>query len=130
MLCDLHQVGDPLEAPAHHHPDAALVQEDLLQVEQVPITEHTLSNLPKRVQGEVQHLGCCVHCWDSEKIPIWTCFHSNLGESHFFGVKEFKSSGDGSKTAATSPFKCSSSRTYSHKSDTKTHKLIEQNRYE
>ena len=70
MLCDLHQVGDPLEAPAHHHPDAALVQEDLLQVEQVPITEHTLSNLPKRVQGKVQHLGACVHCWDSEKIPI------------------------------------------------------------
>ena len=70
MLCDLHQVGDPLEAPAHHHPDAALVQEDLLQVEQVPITEHTLSNLPKRVQGEVQHLGAGVHCWDSEKIPI------------------------------------------------------------
>ena len=57
MLCDLHEVGDPLEAPAHHHPDAALVQEDLLQVEQVPITEHTLSDLPKQVQGEVQHLG-------------------------------------------------------------------------
>ena len=70
MLCDLHQVGDPLEAPAHHHPDAALVQEDLLQVEQVPITEHTLSDLPKQVQGKVQHLGGGVHCWDSEKIPI------------------------------------------------------------
>ena len=60
MLGDLHQVGDPLEAPAHHHPDAALVQEDLLQVEQVPITEHTLSDLSKQVQGEVQHLGCGV----------------------------------------------------------------------
>ena len=46
MLCDLHQVGDPLEAPAHHHLDASLVQEDLLQVEQVLITEHTLPDLP------------------------------------------------------------------------------------
>ena len=47
MLCDLHKVGDPLEAPAHHHLDASLVQEDHLQVEQVPITEHTLPDLPK-----------------------------------------------------------------------------------
>ena len=46
MLCDLHKVGDPLEAPAHHHLDASLVQEDRLQVEQVPITEHTLPDLP------------------------------------------------------------------------------------
>ena len=46
MLCDLHKVGDPLEAPAHHHLDASLVQEDRLQVEQVLITEHTLPDLP------------------------------------------------------------------------------------
>ena len=72
MLCDLHQVGDPLEAPAHHHPDAALVQEDLLQVEQVPITEHTLPDLPKRVQQKVQQLGAGVYHRDPEMIKLFS----------------------------------------------------------
>ena len=74
MFCHLHQVGDPLEAPAHHHPDAALVQEDLLQVEQVPITEHTLSNLPKRVQRKVQQLGAGVYHRDPEMINLFSLY--------------------------------------------------------
>ena len=45
MLCDLHKVGDPLEASAHHHLDASLVQEDLLQVEQGLITDFVFENL-------------------------------------------------------------------------------------
>ena len=74
MLCDLHKVGDPLEASAHHHLDASLVQEDHLQVEQVPITEHTLPDLPKRVQQKVQQLGAGVYHRDPEMINLFSLY--------------------------------------------------------
>ena len=74
MLCDLHKVGDPLEAPAHQHLDASLVQEDRLQVEQVPITEHTLPDLPKRVQQKVQQLGAGVYHRDPEMIKLFSLY--------------------------------------------------------
>ena len=72
MLCDLHKVGDPLEAPAHQHLDASLVQEDRLQVEQVPIMEHTLPDLPKCVQRKVQQLGAGVYHRDPEMIKLFS----------------------------------------------------------
>ena len=74
MLCDLHKVGDPLEAPAHHHLDVSLVQEDRLQVEQVPITEHTLPDLPKHVQQKVQQLGAGVYHRDPEMIRLFSLY--------------------------------------------------------
>ena len=74
MLCDLHGVGDPLEAPAHQHLDASLVQEDHLQVEQVPIMEHTLPDLPKRVQRKVQQLGAGVYHRDPEMIKLFSSY--------------------------------------------------------
>ena len=74
MLCDLHGVGDPLEAPAHHHLDASLVQEDRLQVEQVPIMEHTLPDLPKCVQRKVQQLGAGVYQRDPEMIKLFSLY--------------------------------------------------------
>ena len=53
---DLHQVGDPLKAATHHHADAAVVEEDLLQVVQVPFTKHALPDFGKVVVGEIEHL--------------------------------------------------------------------------
>ena len=74
MLCDLHKVGDPLEASAHHHLDASLVQEDHLQVEQGLITEHTLPDLPKRVQQKAQQLGAGVYHRDPEMIRLFSLY--------------------------------------------------------
>ena len=67
---DLHQVGDPLKAATHHHADAAVVEEDLLQVEQVSLAKHALPDFAKVVVGEIQHLSRCVQTGDSGKISI------------------------------------------------------------
>ena len=53
---DLHQVGDPLKAATHHHADAAVVEEDLLQVVQVSFTKHALPDFSKVVVGEIEDL--------------------------------------------------------------------------
>ena len=53
---DLHQVGDPLKAAAHHHADAAVVEEDLLQVVQVSLAKHALPDFGKVVVGEIKDL--------------------------------------------------------------------------
>ena len=67
---DLHQVGDPLKAAAHHHADATVVEEDLLQVVQVSFTKHTLLDFAKVVEGEIEDLSRCVQVGDSAKISI------------------------------------------------------------
>ena len=67
---DLHQVGDPLKAAAHHHADAAVVEEDLLQVVQVSLAKHALPDFGKVVEGEIKHLSRCVQTGNSAKISI------------------------------------------------------------
>ena len=67
---DLHQVGDPLKAAAHHHADATVVEEDLLQVVQVSLAKHTLPDFAKVVVGEIEDLSRCVQVGDSAKISI------------------------------------------------------------
>ena len=67
---DLHQVGDLLKAAAHHHADAAVVEEDLLQVEQVSLAKHALSDFGKVVVREIENLSGCVQSGNSAKIAI------------------------------------------------------------
>ena len=67
---DLHQVGDPLKAAAHHHADATVVEEDLLQVVQVSLAKHALPDFGKVVEGEIKHLSRCVQTGNSAKISI------------------------------------------------------------
>ena len=69
---DLHQVGDLLKAAAHHHADAAVVEKDLLQVEQVSLAKHALSDFGKVVVRQIENLSGCVQHRDPEIKAAFT----------------------------------------------------------